>query len=65
MIENFLFSCNLIDSGKNGKFGEFCFMIKLSERLKEITTYIPKDSILADIGSDHAYLPIYCVKTKL
>jgi len=40
-------------------------MIKLSERLKEITTYIPKDSILADIGSDHAYLPIYCVKNKI
>ncbi|WP_346206394.1 tRNA (adenine(22)-N(1))-methyltransferase TrmK [Caldifermentibacillus hisashii] len=40
-------------------------MIKLAERLKEITTYIPKDSILADIGSDHAYLPIYCVKNKI
>ncbi|WP_085523342.1 tRNA (adenine(22)-N(1))-methyltransferase [Tuberibacillus sp. Marseille-P3662] len=34
--------------------------IDISERLKVITTLIPDDThVLADIGSDHAYLPCY------
>lgn len=40
-------------------------MIALSERLKKVTTYIPIESVIADIGSDHAYLPCYAVQKEL
>lgn len=33
--------------------------LKPSKRLRAIAKYIPNDSIFADIGSDHAYLPCF------
>jgi tRNA (adenine22-N1)-methyltransferase len=32
---------------------------KLSNRLERVASYVPENTILADIGSDHAYLPCY------
>ena len=33
--------------------------IRLSKRLALIASFIPRESVLADIGSDHAHLPAY------
>ncbi|QUG42131.1 tRNA (adenine(22)-N(1))-methyltransferase TrmK [Psychrobacillus sp. INOP01] len=34
---------------------------KLSERLRTVASFVRENTILADIGSDHAYLPCYLV----
>ena len=34
---------------------------QLSNRLKRVADHVPEGSIVADIGSDHAYLPCYLV----
>lgn len=38
---------------------------KLSTRLQVVADFIPENSRIADIGSDHAYLPCYVVKKGL
>lgn len=39
--------------------------MKLSKRLEAITKYVPKNSIVADIGTDHGYIPVYLIKNKI
>ncbi|MDF2945680.1 MAG: hypothetical protein K0S51_359 [Bacillales bacterium] len=39
--------------------------IKLSNRLNAVASYIPKGSSIADIGSDHAYLPCFCILNNI
>ena len=39
--------------------------MKLSERLITIANLVPKNSIVADIGTDHGYIPAYLIENKI
>lgn len=39
--------------------------IRLSKRLEMVASFVPEASIVADIGSDHAYLPCYLVQNGI
>lgn len=39
--------------------------IELSPRLMAVASFVRHDSVIADIGTDHAYLPIYLVKNNM
>lgn len=39
--------------------------MKLNSRLKTIAELVPKETLVADIGTDHAYLPVYLIKNKI
>ncbi|WP_058486359.1 tRNA (adenine(22)-N(1))-methyltransferase [Defluviitalea phaphyphila] len=39
--------------------------MELSSRLLSIAKQVPKEAIIADIGTDHAYIPIYLCKRKI
>lgn len=40
-------------------------MMELSPRLKKIADLIPRGSVVADIGTDHAYIPVYCFQNGI
>lgn len=39
--------------------------MNLSNRLKEIIKLVPKNSIVADIGTDHGQIPVYLIENKI
>ncbi|BCJ86202.1 tRNA (adenine(22)-N(1))-methyltransferase [Effusibacillus dendaii] len=38
--------------------------MKLSGRLQKVADWVPDGSVMADIGSDHAYLPVFLVEAN-
>lgn len=40
-------------------------MLKLSLRLQAVASFVPANSIVADIGTDHGLLPIYLVQNNI
>jgi len=36
--------------------------MRLTDRLQAIANFIPKNTIVADIGTDHGYIPIYLIE---
>ena len=40
-------------------------IIVISKRLETILKLIPNGEVLADIGTDHGYIPTYAVKNNI
>ncbi|MDK2822603.1 MAG: tRNA (adenine22-N1)-methyltransferase [Clostridia bacterium] len=40
-------------------------MVKLSKRLKQVASFVPLGTVVADIGTDHALLPSFLVQEKI
>lgn len=38
-------------------------MIRISDRLAHLADMVSKDAVLADVGTDHGYIPIYLMQT--
>lgn len=38
-------------------------MIRISDRLAHLADMVSKDAVLADVGTDHGYIPIYLIQT--
>ena len=36
--------------------------MKLSSRLQAIADFVPQNSIVGDIGTDHGYIPAYLIE---
>ena len=39
-------------------------MIELGERLTRVASFVLNDSKVCDVGSDHAYLPVYLIQNN-
>ncbi|NMB26595.1 MAG: SAM-dependent methyltransferase [Tissierellia bacterium] len=39
--------------------------MKLSNRLQAIANFVPKNTIVGDIGTDHGYIPVYLIENKI
>lgn len=39
--------------------------MELSPRLLKIASLIPKGSVIADVGTDHGYIPVYCFQKEV
>ena len=52
--------CKMIKYIENGEK-----ILVINNRIKEICSIIDKTDTLIDVGTDHAYLPIYCLKNKI
>lgn len=39
--------------------------MNLSDRLQVIADYVPKNTIVGDIGTDHGYIPIYLIQNNI
>ena len=39
--------------------------MKLSDRLQSIASFVPKNTIVGDIGTDHGYIPVYLIENKI
>ena len=39
--------------------------MKLSNRMTAITNFVPQNSIVADIGTDHGLIPMYLIDNKI